>query len=132
MSRQTFLPDPTSRSRFIYCWGGVENIGTCDPGFEFNPFDRVCDDTIGSGPSPPGQNNRDACYNRPDGTFLRDPSSRNRFIYCSNGQSIIGTCNAGQEFNPMESVCENPPPVSREPCFNRPDGVRLSSSHLEA
>ena len=57
-------------------------------------------------------------------TFLPDPTSRNRFIYCNNRQSIVGTCNPGQEFNPVESVCENASSNPREPCANRPDGVR--------
>ena len=73
------------------------------------------------------------CQFESDGTFLPDPSSRQRFIYCSGGQMIPGYCTPGEEFDPFDRVCEvprwNPQPVPtttstpRDVCFNRPDGV---------
>lgn len=57
-SLQSFLPDPRARNRFLYCWGGEEFPGTCDPGYEFDPFDRVCDYV--------GASSTDPCYNKPD------------------------------------------------------------------
>lgn len=80
-----------------------------------------------------------SCRFEPDGTFLPDPSSRQRFIWCWGGQEIVGYCSPGEEFNPFDRVCEvpqwGPPPQTttqppRDACFNRPDGVGFQFSQL--
>jgi len=125
----TYLAYPFDRSRFIYCWGGQEIVGQCDPGLEFNPFDRICDAPPGGPVNPPNQ--RDPCLGRPDGTFVPDPQSRNRFFFCQGGRAMGGLCDPGFEFHPIDSVCERvqqtttQSPVPRDPCLGRPDGTFL-------
>ena len=37
--------------------------------------------------------------------FIPDPAARNRFFFCSGGQTLSGTCPAGQEFDPFDRFC---------------------------
>lgn len=65
-----------------------------------------------------------ACRDEPDGTFLPDPSSRQRFIYCWAGMEISGQCEPGLEFDPFDRVCDVPRGPTRDPCLGQRDGVR--------
>lgn len=84
-----------------------------------------------------GQNIR--CRNEPDGVYLPDPTARNQYIWCSNGQDVVGYCPNGMEFDPFLRYCDffdhgNQPQTIRTPalttttqrprdnCFNTPDG----------
>lgn len=122
----TFIADPSSRQRFFYCWGGESISGSCGLNEEFNPFDRVCEVPSWNPPIQTTTSSpRDRCFNRPDGTFLPDPSARSRFFYCINGESISGECQNGQVFDPVDSVCETLQETPRDPCFGRIDNVRI-------
>lgn len=132
------LPDPWSRSSFIWCWAGREFNRDCEPGFEFNPFERVCTSSHGLlGGNP--------CFGRPDNvrnsanlvrmtsfldnvlfqTFVPNPNNRNGFFWCNRGQAQAGQCDPGFEFHPIDLVCDRStnPPVQWDPCFGQPDNV---------
>lgn len=116
----SFIADPSSRQRFFYCWNGESISGKCDDGKEFDPFERVCDTPqLNNNPQAP----QNPCSNRVDGTFISDPSSRFRFFYCLNGQSISGTCENGKVFNPVEKYCEDDWQQTKNICLGQPDNV---------
>ncbi|KAG5668946.1 hypothetical protein PVAND_016852 [Polypedilum vanderplanki] len=113
------LPVPNSLNTYIFCSGGNEQTRSCPIGQEFSPFDLRCFRAIGVNParppSGPSTSPRDRCFNQADGTYLPDPSSRNRFIMCSNGDAIIGNCGTNEIFNEQTSSCETSRPPIRPP-----------------
>ncbi|XP_070496743.1 uncharacterized protein [Chironomus tepperi] len=117
------LPMSNSRTTYLVCLNGLENIRNCPNGREFDPFDRRClsitSITGTRSISASRTQTQDLCLNHQDGTYISDPTAENKFIRCEGGTSLSGDCPLNQNFNPKTSLCENQP---------RPMPTRVSNS----
>lgn len=51
---------------------------------------------------------------------MPDPTARNQFIYCSNGEGTVGYCPGNQVFNENTINCEVPLRGANSPALSRP------------
>lgn len=81
----TQLPMPNSRTTYLVCLNGLENVRNCPIGREFDPFDRRCLSLITSDtgtrsiPATRTQTH-DLCLNHQDGVFMINYLSVNNFF----------------------------------------------------
>lgn len=71
----TQLPMPNSRTTYLVCLNGLENVRHCPSGREFDPFDRRCLSSItsitGTRSIPAARTQtQDLCLNHQDGVFI--------------------------------------------------------------
>ncbi|CRK87543.1 CLUMA_CG001340, isoform A [Clunio marinus] len=110
----TFVPDPYSVERYIYCSNGRPFRSQCRKGFEFNKVDLVCIEvqqsttTTISSPSTSTDISLitgNPCQNQSDDTLIADTSFRQNYITCLDGQAIISTCPDGMVFQEEGRHC---------------------------
>lgn len=66
------FPVANSRTSFIFCSGGAEEIRNCQFGREFNPFDRQCLASTNTNTFSTARPNasRNQCFNQEDGVMF--------------------------------------------------------------
>ncbi|XP_055591240.1 uncharacterized protein LOC129743280 [Uranotaenia lowii] len=116
------IAHPSNCRRFIECRSGFVILGTCPAGQIWDPNTGVC--VIGN--TETCDNLSDFCVGLADGVHPH-PNYCHLFVLCSNGQTAVHNCPAGEILRPDMQFCVpgvgcEPTPLERM-CESR-DGVR--------
>ncbi|CAO1356991.1 unnamed protein product [Diamesa hyperborea] len=114
---ETFFPHPRTPSKFLACFNGLLEEGSCPPGMEFSRIELHCD--LNTSSKRPDKTN--VCTGAADETILPHSSSQRKFIICVNGDVLESVCpDEFPIFNPNELYCDydvkvttRAPPASR-------------------
>ncbi|CAO1328410.1 unnamed protein product [Diamesa serratosioi] len=87
----TFFSHPRTPSKFLACYNGMLEEGSCPPGMEFDRFELHCD--FSQNPTTTRRpNDGNMCAGHPDETYLPHPNSNRKFIFCFGGEAVEGKC----------------------------------------
>ena len=120
---KTFVSDPDSCTNWFRCENTFGVIGSCPPGFYFEPVMQVCDypenvDCHLGNPDP-------MCLNASPTDFFPVPGNCVNFFRCDDrGVLIEGSCPDGFKFNPFNSICDHPENVL---CDNNGGSITTTS-----
>jgi len=125
----TYLPHPTSRSRFLLCRSGVGVAGDCPAGMEFIMPDAICDTP----------RTADECSRLPEGHIRVDPNSNRHYYTCWQGSTYHMECPNGMIFFPNDAFCNygtaattTARPIPTRPPVTRPTATAATTTRPTA